>query len=156
MLPLELPLLVMAIANVESGLDPKKVGKNGEIGICQISPATFEYIRLCGKRYLPSRARTCELEDMVDSNLNMLYASAYLQMMVFRMKDLKCPDWTWRNIYILAAVYHRGLAYVIRRRFDINRFDTSVISYCERVGNMYEELYNAKYGELKEIMEEKK
>lgn len=119
---------ILAIALVESGNNPKAVGKAGELSEYQIT-------RQVWKKYTAAPFTKANLRKRDVSRYVALEHAEELENKVPLVILLKCRE---RDVVILcAAGWHRGEAYMRR---PWSRWSAETRDYADRVWNTYEQL----------------
>ena len=119
---------ILAIALVESGNDPKAVGKHGELSEYQIT-------RLVWKRYAPAEPFTRENAKrrkvsryVAFNHASELEKNVPLVILLKNERD---------TVLLCAAGWHRGEAYMLR---PWSRCSKETRDYADRVWNVYQDL----------------
>jgi len=118
--------LVLAIAEVESGGDPRAVGPHGERGLMQIRRETWQELtlRVYGRRVSFARA--------FDAQVNVQIGQAYLRELA-RLLEARRDELQGDPIALLVASYNSGLTAVARRSFRLERCPAATRDYVRRV-----------------------
>ncbi|HOW97566.1 MAG TPA: lytic transglycosylase domain-containing protein [Kiritimatiellia bacterium] len=123
--------LVEAVIQVESGGDPRKVGKAGERGLMQIKRGTWRDVtrRLYGKPVSFDRAFEPELNRIVGRAY-----LAHLQDFLGRNQS----HWKTDELSLLLACYNAGPTRVAKGGFHPDRWPVLTREYVQRVTALHE------------------
>lgn len=123
--------LVEAVIQVESGGNPRKVGRAGERGLMQIKKDTWREVtrRLYGKPVSFDRA--------FEPELNRIVGRAYLD----QLRDFvgrNRAEWKADELSLVLACYNAGPTRVERGGFNPNRWPAFTRDYVQRVTALHE------------------
>lgn len=121
------PLLVLSVLMQESDAVPDAVGEDGEVGLMQVKPDTFEFLGF-----------DIERDEMFDIETNILAGISYLKHCKLLTKPY--TDSNWHNARYMIYGFNRGHNAVIRvferGSFEENDYTREVLdrytSYGER------------------------
>jgi soluble lytic murein transglycosylase-like protein len=123
--------LVEAVIQVESGGDPRKIGRAGERGIMQIKRTTWIHVTkgLFG--------RALSFGDALDAAVNRRVGRAYLAELQKFLQEHR-GEWRSDERSLLLACYNAGPTRVMEARFDPRRLPASTRSYIERATALHD------------------
>jgi soluble lytic murein transglycosylase len=78
------PALIASIINAESGFNASAVSPRGAVGLMQILPSTFEFVKT-----FEVFASDALGDDLFDPKVNILAGTAYLKYLLTKFGDLK-------------------------------------------------------------------
>ena len=118
--------LVLAIAEVESGGDPRAVGPHGERGLMQIKRETWQALtpQLYGRRLSFARA--------FDAQANVQVGKAYLRELAGFLEGRR-GELRGDPLALLIASYNAGPSALARRGFRLERCSPATRDYVRRV-----------------------
>lgn len=122
-------LLVEVIAMLETGDNPAEIGPCGELGSCQVTRDTHDFLNK-NKFVIPQ----VSYKDHVDPKVSRRYALANLLYLKGRISRDKPKS---LNVRALAGGYRKGYGYLRRKGFDTKKFSPKSRDYCERAFNLY-------------------
>lgn len=123
--------LVEAVIQVESGGNPRKIGRAGERGIMQIKRATWIHVT---KNVF---GRALSFADAFDSAVNRRIGRAYLAELQAFLQEHR-GNWRSDERSLLLACYNAGPTRVMEARFDVRRLPASTRSYVERATALHD------------------
>lgn len=101
------PKLALDVATAESNLNPKAIGKAGEVGLFQIHPKYLNYITkiVTGKTY--------SKKDLMDPTLNAKVGVGYLSILKGQLREKYSPA-------LLIQTYNQGYGYTKKHNYQIS------------------------------------
>lgn len=126
-------ILVYVISILESGGDRYAVGHDGELGSCQVTKDTHEFLNKAGRVY-----PTFEFKDHRDPVVSRLYSIAYLKYcdLLLKIHTGLLKD-VGDKIFCIAVAYKEGPEYVLKRGSNIEGYPPIQRSYGTRARNLY-------------------
>ena len=123
--------LVLAIVQVESGGNTRKVGRAGERGLMQIKRETWQATTR------GMYGRPVPFDRAFDASLNRKVGRAYLaELQTFLARHRN--RWRSDERSLLLACYNAGPTRVMQAGFDVRRLPRSVRSYVERASALHD------------------
>jgi soluble lytic murein transglycosylase-like protein len=130
---LSLSVLLVALIAVESGGNPKAVGKAGERGLCQIMQPTWEWIckDILKKPY--------SWREAFDEEKNQEIGMAYLLWIRGWLAKHR-QEWRASELDLILATYNCGPGRVRKAGFDMAKCPKSTREYVRRVKGQLKEM----------------
>jgi len=130
---------ILAIALVESGNNPRAVGKAGELSEYQITERVWmRYANTVGpftRKNAGNRIKSRYVAFCHAEELSQKYKASSSQ--VAKLSPSEKRVYEYKLVTICAAGWHRGEAYMKR---PISRWSAETRDYADRVWNTYEQL----------------